>query len=78
MGELVQDSQYRSFQLAQEDQIRLQQALSKLEGGTRKVLEFVFLCDLTQKETAERMGISAVTVSRRVKKGLKSLQKIMQ
>ena len=78
LGELVQDSQYRSFQLAQEDQIRLQQALSKLEGGTRKVLEFVFLCDLTQKETAERMGISAVTVSRRVKKGLKSLQKIMQ
>ncbi len=78
LGELVQDSQYRSFQLAQEDQIRLQQALSKLEEGTRKVLEFVFLCDLTQKETAERMGISAVTVSRRVKKGLKSLQKIMQ
>ncbi|NET26981.1 RNA polymerase sigma factor SigF [Okeania sp. SIO1I7] len=78
LGELVPDSQYRSFQLAQEDQIRLQQALAKLEEGTRKVLEFVFLCDLTQKETAERMGISAVTVSRRIKKGLKSLQKIMQ
>ncbi|MDE5093722.1 MAG: RNA polymerase sigma factor SigF [Trichodesmium sp. St11_bin5] len=78
LGELVPDSQYRSFQLAQEDQIRLQQALSKLEESTRKVLEFVFLCDLTQKETAERMGISAVTVSRRVKNGLKCLQKIMQ
>ncbi|NEP89690.1 MAG: RNA polymerase sigma factor SigF [Okeania sp. SIO2C2] len=78
LGELVPDSQYRSFQLAQEDQIRLQQGLAKLEEGTRKVLEFVFLCDLTQKETAERMGISAVTVSRRIKKGLKSLQKIMQ
>lgn len=77
LGELVPDTQYRSFQLAQEDQIRLQQALAKLEEGTRKVLEFVFLCDLTQKETAERMGISAVTVSRRVKKGLKCLQKIM-
>lgn len=77
LGELVPDTHYRSFQLAQEDQIRLQQALAKLEDGTRKVLEFVFLCDLTQKETAERMGISAVTVSRRVKKGLKSLQKIM-
>ncbi|NEQ77747.1 MAG: RNA polymerase sigma factor SigF [Okeania sp. SIO2C9] len=78
LGELVPDTQYRSFQLAQEDQIRLQQGLAKLEEGTRKVLEFVFLCDLTQKETAERMGISAVTVSRRIKKGLKSLQKIMQ
>lgn len=77
LGELVPDSGYRSFQLAQEDQIRLQQALGKLEEGTRKVLEFVFLHDLTQKETAERMGISSVTVSRRVKKGLNSLKKLM-
>ncbi|MFY7806347.1 MAG: RNA polymerase sigma factor SigF [Limnoraphis robusta] len=77
LGELVPDSRYRSFQLAQEDQIRLQQALAKLEEGTRKVLEFVFLYDLTQKETAERLGISAVTVSRRVKKGLNLLQRIM-
>ncbi|NEP46492.1 MAG: sigma-70 family RNA polymerase sigma factor, partial [Okeania sp. SIO2H7] len=77
LGELVPDSQYRSFQLAQEDRIRLQQALGKLEEGTRKVLEFVFLWDLTQKETAEKMGISSVTVSRRVKKGLKSLKEMM-
>jgi RNA polymerase sigma-B factor len=77
LGDLVPDAGYRSFQLAQEDQIRLQLALGKLEDGTRKVLEFVFLHDLTQKETAERMGISSVTVSRRVKKGLTSLKKLM-
>lgn len=77
LGEIVPDHGYRSFQLAQEDQLRLQQALSRLEDGTRKVLEFVFLHDLTQKETAERMGISSVTVSRRVKKGLSSLKKFM-
>jgi RNA polymerase sigma-B factor len=75
--ELIPDTQYRSFQLAQEDQIRLQQALVQLEKRTREVLEFVFLQDLTQKETAERLGISAVTVSRRVKKGLKLLKKSM-
>ncbi|MGB3535408.1 MAG: RNA polymerase sigma factor SigF [Microcoleaceae cyanobacterium] len=77
LGELVPDPRYRSFQLAQEDQIRLQQALARLEEGTRRVLEFVFLHDLTQKETAERMGISAVTVSRRVKRGLNSLKGLM-
>ncbi|MBD3880730.1 RNA polymerase sigma factor SigF [Phormidium tenue FACHB-886] len=77
LGDLVPDSQYHSFQLAQEDQLRLQQALVQLEKRTREVLEFVFLYDLTQKETAERLGISAVTVSRRVKKGLQSLQKLM-
>jgi RNA polymerase sigma-B factor len=77
LGELLPDSQYRSFQLAQEDQIRLQQALVQLEKRTRDVLEFVFLYDLTQKETADRLGISAVTVSRRVKKGLELLRKTM-
>lgn len=75
--ELLPDPKHKSFQLAQEDRIRLQQALHQLENRTREVLEFVFLYDLTQKETAERMGISAVTVSRRVKQGLKHLKTLM-
>ena len=77
LGEMLPDSHYRSFQLAQEDQLRLQQALVQLEKRTRDVLEFVFLYDLTQKEAAERLGISAVTVSRRVKRGLQSLKQMM-
>lgn len=77
LGDLVPDPRYRSFQLAQEDQIRLQQALVQLEKRTREILEFVFLQDLTQKEVAERLDISVVTVSRRVKKGLDSLKELM-
>ncbi|HIK08128.1 MAG TPA: RNA polymerase sigma factor SigF [Trichormus sp. M33_DOE_039] len=77
LGELVPDHQYRSFQLAQEDQIRLQQALFQLEQRTREVLECVFLQDLTQKQVAEHLGISVVTVSRRVKKGLDLLKHLM-
>jgi RNA polymerase sigma-B factor len=77
LGEIVPDHKYRSFQLAQEDQIRLQQALVHLEQRTREILEFVFLYDLTQKEVAEQLDISVVTVSRRVKKGLESLKKLM-
>ncbi|MEB3229850.1 MAG: RNA polymerase sigma factor SigF [Leptolyngbyaceae bacterium] len=77
LGDLLPDSQYRSFQLAQEDRIRLQQGLVQLEKRTQQVLEFVFFHDLTQKETAERLGISAVTVSRRLKKGLYTLKQSM-
>lgn len=77
LGELVPDHRYRSFQLAQEDQIRLQQALLQLENRTREVVEFVFLHDLTQKQVAERLGISVVTVSRQVKKGLGLLKQLM-
>jgi RNA polymerase sigma-B factor len=75
--ELVADPRYHSFQLAQEDQIRLQQALAQLEERTRHILEFVFLKDLTQREAAEQLGISVVTVSRRVKKGIQLLKEVM-
>lgn len=78
LGDLVPDTQMRSFQLSQEDKIRLQNALSQLEERTRKIVEFVFLHDLTQKETAERLDISVVTVSRRVKKGIESLKNLME
>jgi RNA polymerase sigma-B factor len=77
LGDLVPDPGYKSFQLAIEDQIRIQQALGQLEDHTRKVLEFVFLHDLTQKEAADLLGVSVITVSRRVKKGISSLKKIL-
>jgi RNA polymerase sigma-B factor len=78
LGDIVPDQHYRSFQLAQEDQIRLNVALQSLEKRTCEILEFVFLHDLTQRETAELLGLSAVTVSRQVKKGLISLRQLMQ
>ncbi len=78
LGDMVPDHHYRSFQLAQEDQIRLSVALQSLEKRTCEILEFVFLHDLTQRETAELLGLSAVTVSRQVKKGLISLRQLMQ
>jgi RNA polymerase sigma-B factor len=77
LGDLVPDRKYYSFQLAEEDRIRLQQALVQLEVKTRNVVEFVFLHDLTQREVAELLDISVVTVSRHVKKGLSALQKLM-
>lgn len=77
LKDLVPDPRYRSFQLCQEDRILLQQALAQLEDKTRHILEFVFLKDLTQRETAEQLGISIVTVSRRVKKGLEMLKQTM-
>lgn len=77
LGEIIPDNNYRSFQLAQDDRLRLQQSLFQLEKRTHEILKFVFLYDLTQKEVAEHLGISVVTVSRRVKKGLACLKQLM-
>jgi RNA polymerase sigma-B factor len=76
LADILPDRHYQSFQLSQEDRLRVQQGLVKLEQHTRQILEFVFLHDLTQKEVAERLDISAITVSRHVKKGL-NLLKVM-
>jgi RNA polymerase sigma-B factor len=77
LNDLIPDPNYRSFQLIQEDRIRLQQALGQLEERTRSIFEFVFFQDLTQKEAAEQLGISVVTVSRRIKKGIEFLKESM-
>jgi RNA polymerase sigma-B factor len=74
LADLLPDRHYQSFQLSQEDRLRVQQSLVSLEQHTRQILEFVFLHDLTQKQVAERMDISVITVSRHVKKGLNVLK----
>jgi RNA polymerase sigma-B factor len=61
----------------QDDRVWLRQVLLQIETPTRKVLEFVFLHDLTQKETAMQLGISVVTVARRLKKGLQLLRNLL-
>jgi RNA polymerase sigma-B factor len=77
LGDLVPDAKYRSFQIAEEDSMRLYQALSHLEDRTRQVVEYVFIKEFTHREVAEILGISAVTVSRQVKKGITVLKEIM-
>ncbi|CAN1209681.1 RNA polymerase sigma factor SigF [Tumidithrix helvetica PCC 7403] len=74
LAEMVPDPRLQGLQ---DDRIRLQQALTHLESRTREIVEFVFLEDLTQREVAKILGVSAVTISRQVKKGLTILKCVM-
>lgn len=58
----------------QEEVWRLHQAMENLEQRTRLILEYVFLDDLPQKQVAQMLGLTTVTVSRQVKKGLSVLK----
>jgi RNA polymerase sigma-B factor len=73
LSDLVPDPKQSFFNI-QEDTTRLHQALNVLEQRTREILEYVFLEDITQREVAKILGISPVTVSRQVKKGLSTLR----
>lgn len=71
------DTRYRSFQLAAEDRIMLAAAIAKLRHVSREVIEFAFYQDLTQTEIAQRLGISQMQVSRRLKTATQELWKLL-
>ncbi|HEY9845507.1 MAG TPA: sigma-70 family RNA polymerase sigma factor [Candidatus Caenarcaniphilales bacterium] len=78
LGDTLLDARYQTLQNIEEDQIQLQQALLQLEDKTREVIEFVFLKQLSRKEVAERIGISPMTVTRRIQKGIQQLVSLLQ
>lgn len=71
------DNRYNSFQLAAEDRMMLDSALSKLRGVSREVIEFAFYDDLTQTEIAKKLGISQMQVSRRLRTATGELWKAL-
>jgi RNA polymerase sigma-B factor len=71
------DSRYSSFQLATEDALMLNAALSMLRTVSREVIEFAFYDDLTQTEIAKKLGISQMQVSRRLKTAMGELWKTL-
>ncbi len=77
IGDLVADPR-SNMQSQQDEKFRLQQALGLLEQRTREIVEFVFIEDLPQREVAKMFGVSAVTISRQLKKGLSTLRGVLE
>lgn len=69
----IEDKRLRSFHLAQEDRIIVQDSMRKIKDQSRQIIEFAFYKDLTQTEIAKELGISQMQVSRRLKKALGEL-----
>ncbi len=78
LGELLPDRQATTMQQQAEDREQLQGAMNQLEEGTRTAVEFVFLKELSRKETAKRIGISPMTVTRYLQRGKEQLVSLLQ
>jgi RNA polymerase sigma-B factor len=77
LSEVVPDRRYQDLFNTSEDRELINQALKRLNGRTREIIEFVFLYDLSQKETAYVLGLSEMGVSRAVHSALGKLKEIM-
>jgi RNA polymerase sigma-B factor len=66
-----------SFRLPIEDRILLEQSLKKLTDLQRKVIKMIFYKDMTQEQTAKKLGINQRKVSRIKNKSIEILHQNM-
>lgn len=76
-GDQLEDKDYNSFQLAQEDKIILTEAINNIKDQSKQVIEYAFYQDLSQTEIAKKLGISQMQVSRRIKGAVSELWDIL-
>jgi len=76
--EKIKNDHYKSFKLPIEDLIALELALNKLKNLQRKVINYIFIKDLTQNKTAKKLAISQRQVSRIKNEALKKLKEELE
>ncbi|KGF73457.1 RNA polymerase sigma factor SigF [Neosynechococcus sphagnicola sy1] len=73
LGDTLPDLRFAALQTREEERQQVQGALSQLEEKTREAIEFVFFRNLSRKEVAERTGVSPMTVTRRIQRGIQQM-----
>lgn len=75
--EKLVDDKYQDYQELQEDRIVILEAIEFLPDSLKEVVQLSFFEDLNQNEIAEKIGISQMQVSRRIKKATDELFNII-
>jgi RNA polymerase sigma-B factor len=78
IGEMLTDVQEEAWRNREEERQQLQGALSQLDKRTQAVIELVFLQELPRQEAAKKIGVSPITVSRYVQRGVNELVSLLQ
>lgn len=77
LGDKIPSGDYQEFLNAYEEKIMLSNAIEELEPKLREVIELSYYEDLNQREIAEKLNISQMQVSRRLKKALSDMYEII-
>ncbi|MEO0986566.1 MAG: RNA polymerase sigma factor SigF [Cyanobacteria bacterium J06639_14] len=78
LGDTLTDTDYQRLQILEEDRQQIQRAMAQLEEKTRSAIEYVFFSGLSRKEVAERIGVSPMTVTRRIQRGIEQMIEFLQ
>ncbi len=78
LADMLPDGRDEALQHREEDRQQLQGAISQLEEKTQVAIECVLLRGLPRREAAKRIGVSPMTVSRYVKRGVNELVSLLE
>ena len=74
----IPSGDYKEFMNSYEDKIMLSTAIDKLPPELKQIIELSYYEDLNQREIAERVHISQMQVSRRLKKALNKMYELIR
>ncbi|NJL39451.1 MAG: RNA polymerase sigma factor SigF [Leptolyngbyaceae cyanobacterium SM1_4_3] len=77
LGDTLTDAHAQTLQIWEEDRQQIQRAMAQLEEKTRTAVELVYYGDLSRKEAAARIGVSPMTVTRRIQRGVEQMIAIL-
>lgn len=78
LGETIPDNHNLQQQHRTEVCLQLQQAFAYLEERTKCAIQLVCLEELPRTEAAKRIGISPMTITRHLKKGIQEMNSILE
>ncbi len=78
LGEMLPDTREEAWRHQEEERQQLQGAMNQLEAKTQAAIEFVYLREIPRQEAAQQIGVSPITVSRYVKRGVNELVSLMK
>lgn len=78
LAEVIPDTHDQNLRHLEEERQELEGAMSKLEKKTQAALELVFFQDMPRKEAAKKIGVSPMTVTRHIQRGISELVSLLQ
>lgn len=74
----IRSTEYESFKLPIEDKLLLIQAFRKLNALQRKVIQMLFFQELSQREVAEKTGLTQKKISRVKQESLQKMNEALE
>jgi RNA polymerase sigma-B factor len=78
LGDSLPDTREQNRQFVEEERQQLAEMINQLETKTQQAIEYVYINGMPRKEAAKKIGVSPMTVTRHLQRGVKQLSAMLE